>query len=57
MSAKPTPARCEVCRTVLVERPDPHRRRCVDHLDQHPLFPLSAVPGRSRTTRNTGGPR
>lgn len=46
MTAKPVPARCEVCRAVLVERPDPRRRRCADHLDQHPLFPLSAVPGR-----------
>ncbi|AEA27660.1 hypothetical protein Psed_5530 [Pseudonocardia dioxanivorans CB1190] len=53
MSAKPAPVRCEVCRVVLGERPDPRRRRCADHLDQQPLFPLSAVPGR-RTARKAG---
>lgn len=57
MSTKPAPVRCEVCRAVLVDRPDPRRRRCTDHLDQQPLFPLTAVPGRTRSTRKTGGTR
>lgn len=59
MTAKPTAVRCEVCRAVLNERPDPRRRRCADHLDQQPLFPLTAVPGRTRSTtrKTTGGTR
>lgn len=56
----PHPGRCEVCRVVLHERPDPRRRRCADHLDQLALVPLTAVPGhRTRPTRRTrkGGDR
>ncbi|MEV1296166.1 hypothetical protein [Pseudonocardia sp. NPDC049635] len=50
-ATKPTrPARCEVCRAPLHERPDPRRRRCADHLDQLALVPLSTV----RTTRGKG---
>lgn len=51
-ATKPTrPARCEVCRIPLHERPDPRRRRCADHLDQLALVPLSTV----RTARGKGG--
>ncbi len=51
-ATKPTrPARCEVCRTPLHERPDPRRRRCADHLDQLALVPLTVV----RTARSKGG--
>jgi hypothetical protein len=56
MSAKkPTTAtdRCEVCRVVLAERPDPRRRRCADHVDQAVLFPITHV----RPTRRTRSPR
>ncbi|MDN5914908.1 MAG: hypothetical protein L0I76_07340 [Pseudonocardia sp.] len=45
------PARCEVCRTPLHERPDPRRRRCADHLDQLALVPLTTV------RRRKGGKR
>ncbi len=53
MSAtRPThPARCEVCRTPLHERPDPRRRRCADHLNQLALVPLTTV----RPARRKGG--
>lgn len=56
-TAHPRPSRCEVCRVVLHERPDPRRRRCADHLDQLALVPLTHVPGHTRTrkTRRTGG--
>ena len=47
------PARCEVCRAPLRERPAPRRRRCVDHLDQLALIPLTSV----RTARRKGGRR
>ncbi|MDN5920755.1 MAG: hypothetical protein L0I76_37580 [Pseudonocardia sp.] len=48
------PARCEVCRTPLHERPDPRRRRCADHLDQLALVPLTTV---RPTHRRKGGTR
>jgi len=35
--------RCEVCTRTLAERPDPRRRRCVEHLGQRDLFPRAAV--------------
>ncbi len=35
--------RCEVCNTVLVQRPVANRRRCADHLDQLVLVPASAI--------------
>jgi hypothetical protein len=56
MSTKKTaPAadRCEVCRAVLADRPEPRRRRCVDHVDQAVLFPLTHV-RRTRSTRKEG---
>jgi hypothetical protein len=52
---KPTPvtARCEVCRAVLADRPEPRRRRCTDHVDQAVLFPLTHV-RRTRPARKEG---
>ncbi|WP_132429490.1 hypothetical protein [Pseudonocardia endophytica] len=55
MSATENPGRCEVCRVVLHERPDPRRRRCADHLDQLALVPLTQVPGRTRTRKPRKG--
>lgn len=58
MSTTPESQRCEVCRAVLHERPDPRRRRCADHLDQLVLMPLSSVrrktTARTHTTREEG---
>lgn len=52
MTAADRPSRCEVCRARLAdERPRPDRRRCPEHVDQQPLFPLTALRrprGRSR---------
>ena len=35
--------RCEVCNTVLVQRPVANRRRCADHLDQLVLVHVKAI--------------
>lgn len=35
--------RCEVCNTVLVQRPVANRRRCADHLDQLVLVQAALV--------------
>jgi hypothetical protein len=40
--------RCEVCAVVLGRRPQPHRRRCAEHLAQLVLVPLRAVDRRPR---------
>lgn len=40
--------RCEVCCTVLGRRPQPHRRRCAEHLAQLALVPVRAVGRRTR---------
>jgi hypothetical protein len=40
--------RCEVCCAVLGRRPQPHRRRCADHLAQLALVPMRAVGRRTR---------
>ena len=52
-AAEEVTARCEVCRARLTDdRPRRDRRRCAGHLDQQPLFPLTALRptrrGRSR---------
>lgn len=52
MTATDRPARCEVCRTPLHQRPDLRRRRCADHLDQLALVPLTTV--RATRTRKGG---
>ena len=42
------PERCEVCGAVLDRRPQPHRRRCADHLAQLALVPLRDAGRRPR---------
>jgi hypothetical protein len=44
--------RCEVCQRVLVERPDPKRRRCADHLAQLVLVPTNRLPRTTKTTKS-----
>lgn len=45
---RPVADRCEVCAVVLGRRPQPHRRRCTEHLAQLVLVPLRAVDRRPR---------
>jgi hypothetical protein len=49
--------RCEVCNTVLIERPVANRRRCADHLDQLVLIPDPLVRKSARTTGQEEGSR
>jgi hypothetical protein len=46
--------RCEVCSRVISQRPNPRKRRCGDHLEVAPLFPVSAC---KKTKRRKGGDR
>lgn len=45
---RPPVDRCEVCCFVLGRRPQPHRRRCAEHLAQLALVPLRVVGPRTR---------
>lgn len=40
--------RCEVCCSVLGRRPQPHRRRCAEHLAQLALVPVRTLSRRTR---------
>lgn len=52
-TGKPPPARvrCEVCRRVIAAKASTGRRRCVEHLGQLVLVPVSAL----RRRRGSGG--
>jgi hypothetical protein len=41
-----TADRCEVCNRTIRKRINPRKRRCADHVNIAPLFPLSVVPAR-----------
>jgi hypothetical protein len=52
--------RCEVCSRVISQRPNPRKRRCGDHLEVAPLFPVSACKKPKRANgsmRAKGGER
>lgn len=49
-----TADRCEVCTRVIRERGNSRKRRCVDHVNVAPLFPLTAVKKRRRPAGEGG---
>lgn len=52
---EPVKDRCEVCPRVIGRRVHPRKRRCRDHLDVAPLFPVSACKKTKRANRSRKG--
>lgn len=50
--SEPVKDRCEVCARVIAKRANPRKRRCREHLDVAPLFPVSACGKRKRANRS-----
>lgn len=60
---RPQRERCEVCLRAIAERTPANKRRCADHHNVIPLFPLTDVrrrrhePANPNTANEEGGPR